>query len=298
MQNVLLRLREIRPSLSNTEQQIAHFILENPELTTTLTVRQLAQRTFSSPSSVLRICRAVGFEGYKELRRALVEELAVLGERGSHPEQELTAQDSVQELIEKVTQKNIQCLRDTQRLLSPQEVERCAALVRKSRIVMLFGMGASLCVAKDAYLKFLRLNKPCAVNEDWHSQLLQARNATPQDVGIVFSYSGQTVEMIQCMQAMRENGTPIIAVTRYYPSEVAKLADHVLYIAANESLFRNGAMSSRMSQLDVVDILYTLCANADHEATLRRLASTHIEKPGDHEEEEERAQESAGEPAR
>jgi DNA-binding MurR/RpiR family transcriptional regulator len=247
---------------------------------------------------VLRICRAVGFEGYKELRRALVEELAVLGERGSHPEQELTAQDSVQEIMEKVTRKNIQCLRDTQRLLSPQEMERCAALVRKSRMVMLFGMGASLCVAKDAYLKFLRLNKPCAVNEDWHSQLLQARNATPQDVGIVFSYSGQTVEMIQCMQAMRENGTPIIAVTRYYPSEVAKLADHVLYIAANESLFRNGAMSSRMSQLDVVDILYTLCANADHEATLRRLASTHIEKPGDHEEEEERAQESAGEPAR
>jgi DNA-binding MurR/RpiR family transcriptional regulator len=294
MQNVLLRLREVRSSLSNTEQQIAHFILENPELTTTLTVRQLAQRTFSSPSSVLRICRAVGFEGYKELRRALVEELAVLGERGSHPEQELTAQDSVQEIIEKVTQKNIQCLRDTRRLLSPTEMEQCAALVRKSRMVMLFGMGASLCVAKDAYLKFLRLNKPCAVNEDWHSQLLQARNATPQDVGIVFSYSGQTVEVIQCMQAMRENGTPIIAITRYYPSEVAKLADHVLYIAANESLFRNGAMSSRMSQLDVVDILYTLCANADHEATLRRLASTHIEKPAEREDDE---RESTGEPA-
>ena len=43
----------------------------------------------------------------------------------------------------------------------------------------------------------------------------------------------------------------------YYPSEVAQLADHVLYVAANESLFRNGAMSSRLSQLNVMDILYT-----------------------------------------
>ena len=128
---------------------------------------------------------------------------------------------------------------------------------------MLFGIGASLLAAKDAYLKFLRLNKPCVVNEDWHSQLLQAVNSSPQDVGIVFSYSGQTVEMIECMKAMKENGTPVIAVTRYYPSVVAQMADHVLYIAANESLFRNGAMSSRLSQMNVMDILYTVFAGED-----------------------------------
>lgn len=36
MQNVLLRLREVQPSLSSTERQIAQFILENPDETTTL----------------------------------------------------------------------------------------------------------------------------------------------------------------------------------------------------------------------------------------------------------------------
>ena len=58
MQNVLLRLREVHASLSSTEQQISTFILENPEETTELTVRELATRTFSSPSSGLRVCRA------------------------------------------------------------------------------------------------------------------------------------------------------------------------------------------------------------------------------------------------
>ena len=176
MQNVLLRLREVQPSLSSTERQIAQFILENPDETTTLTIRDLARRSFSSPSSVVRICR---------------------------------------------------------------------------------------------------------VNEDSHSQLLQARNATAQDVGIVFSYSGQTMEMIQCIKEMKAGGAPVIAVTRYYPSEVAQLADHVLYVAANESLFRNGAMSSRLSQLNVVDILYTAYASRNHEDTMRRLTKTHIYKPGD-----------------
>mgnify|MGYP000440035678 CR=1 FL=1 len=53
MQNVLLRLREVQPSLSSTERQIAQFILDNPDETTTLTIRELARRSFSSPSSSL-----------------------------------------------------------------------------------------------------------------------------------------------------------------------------------------------------------------------------------------------------
>ena len=161
------------------------------------------------------------------------------------------------------------------------ELEQCVELIANARTVLLFGIGSSLCVAKDTYLKFLRLDKPCVVNEDSHSQLLQARNATAQDVGIVFSYSGQTMEMIQCIKEMKAGGAPVIAVTRYYPSEVAQLADHVLYVAANESLFRNGAMSSRLSQLNVMDILYTAYASRNHEDTMRRLTKTHIYKPGD-----------------
>ena len=174
MQNVLLRLREVQPSLSSTERQIAQFILENPDETTTLTIRDLARRSFSSPSSVVRICRVIGFQGYKELRHALTLELATLGENGSHREKDITPQDSLQEIVDKVTHKNIQSLLDTQRLLLLDELEQCVELIANARTVLLFGIGSSLCVAKDTYLKFLRLDKPCVVNEDSHSQLLQA----------------------------------------------------------------------------------------------------------------------------
>lgn len=281
MKNALLRLREASPSLSAAEQQIARYITENPEEATLLTVRELAQRTFTSPSSVVRVCRSVGFDGYKELRRALVGELAALGDKGRHSEQEITAEDDIRDIVYKVTQKNIQSLTDSQKLLSPETMEQCAHLLDQCRSVLLFGLGSSLCVAHDTYLKFLRLNKPCLIVDDWHAQLISAQNATPQDVAIAFSYSGQTVEVITCMEALKKNGTPIIAITRYSPSRVAELADYNLYIAANESLFRNGAMSSRIAQLNVIDILYTAYARLHYEDTLRALTRTHIYKPGE-----------------
>ena len=279
MKNALLRLREASASLSAAEQQIARYITENPEEATLLTVRELAQRTFTSPSSVVRVCRSVGFDGYKELRRALVGELAALGDKGRHAEAELSPADSVRDIVDKVTHKNIQSLSDSQLLLSPEVVEQCVQLLDSCRCVLLFGLGSSLLVAHDTYLKLLRLDKPCVVNDDWHSQLLSARNATPADVGIAISYSGQTAEVIECMKALKANGVPTIAITRYSPSRVAELADYKLYIAANESLFRNGAMSSRIAQLNAVDILYTAYASLHYEDTLRALTRTHVYKP-------------------
>lgn len=151
-------------------------------------------------------------------------------------------------------------------------------VIRRSRVIYLFGMGASLCAAKDAYLKFLRLNKLCIINEDWHSQLVQSFNATAQDAALVFSYSGATAEVIECMKNLKHRGTPMIAITRCIQSPVSDLADYKLYTAANESLFRSGAMSSRMSQLNVVDILFTALANADYDQSVDQLSRTHIVK--------------------
>ena len=271
MKSALLRLREARDSLSATERSIADYLLSHPEEAMELSIHEMAERTFSSPSTMIRMCHRIGFDGYKEFRRAVTYEMAV---------RKQSEEEERKDIIEKITYKNIMSLEDAKNLLDADTLRRCVELLRKCRTVLLFGMGASLCAARDAYLKFLRLNKPCMVNDDWHSQFLQARNATRDDLGIVISYSGETVEMVECMKAMRENHTPIIAITRCVSSPVADLADYKLYTTANESTFRSGAMSSRISQLNLIDILYTAFANSEYEYCLEQLSRTHIRKPG------------------
>ncbi len=278
VKNILLLLRENQEYMRAAEAVVARYICTHPEETAHLTVRQLAERAYSSPSSVVRLCRFLGFTGYKEFRQELLVAIHTLGETGSHEEAVLDGTATVPELIASITQRNIQSLEDTRHFLDEVEVARCVELLRQARNILLFGMGASLVVAQDAYLKFLRVDKPCVLNYDWHSQLLQARNATKEDLGIVFSYSGETGEMIACMKALKENGAPCIAVTRAVPSPVSKLADYHLYIASNEFTFRIGALSSRMSQLNVVDILYAAYVNAEYDRCMKRFVRTHIYK--------------------
>ena len=97
----------------------------------------------------------------------------------------------------------------------------------------------------------------------------------PEDVGLFISYSGQTEELIKCAEAVKKSGAKMILITRFAASALSDLADYNLYVAANESLFRNGAMSSRISQLNMIDILYTAYANTDYERSMARLCATH-----------------------
>ena len=281
MSSALLQLREASEGFSPTEKEVAAHILRQPELVRDLSVHELAKQTFSSPSTIVRMCCHTGFSGYRDFRQAVMKELVLDEKNTSLCKQELEPGDSLEAIVEKITYKNIQSLMDTEKLVDLDTMQKCVDLIQNARIVYLFGIGASFCAAKDAYLKFLRLNKPCIINEDYHSQLVQAMNAAPNDLAIVFSYSGNTVEMIECMKFLRDNGTPMIAITRCVASQISKLADYKLYTTANESLFRSGAMSSRISQLNIIDILYTALANRDHGSALNQLAKTHIHKPGE-----------------
>jgi len=280
MSSALLKLREQSKLFSTTEQEIAAHILENPQLVVDMSIHELARHTFSSASSIVRLCNHTGYSGYREFRKAVAYELVLREQNKKIEQKEIVHSDSIQDIIDKVTYANIVSLEETRALMDVKVLRACVDLIKNARMIYLFGIGASLCAAKDAYLKFLRLNKFCVINEDWHSQLLQAKNATAQDLGIVISYSGATVEMVECMKNMRENKTPIIAITRCINSPVSELADYKLYTTANESVFRSGAMASRISQLDIIDILYTALANDQYEATLEQLSKTHIRKPG------------------
>ena len=280
MGSALLKLREQSRLFSNTEREIADHILNNPQMVVDMSIHELAKHTFSSASSIVRLCNHTGYSGYKEFRKAVTYELALREQNKRIEQEEIAHSDSLQDIIDKITYANIISLEETRALMDIRVLQACVDMIKKARCIYLFGLGASLVAAQDAYLKFLRLNKLAIINMDWHSQILQAKNADERDLGIVISYSGATTEMVECMKIMKENKTPIIAITRCVNSPVSELADQILYTTANESIFRSGAMASRTSQLNIIDILYTALANDQYEASLEQLSRTHIRKPG------------------
>lgn len=279
MKSALLRLKESQNAMSATERAVSDYLLNHQGEAMGLSIHQLAEKTFSSPSTVIRMCQRIGYAGYKEFRQAVTCEIAVRHLDRSEERGEITQSDSLDDIVDKVTYKNIMSLEDTKRYIDTDTLQACVCLLSGARTVLLFGLGPSLCAAQDLNLKLLLLNKPCVVNEDWHAQLLQAKNAGVDDLAIVVSCSGETAEVVECMKTLRERNTPIIAITRRVSSTVAQLSDYRLYTAESEEPVCGGDMSSRMSQLNIVDILFTAFAHSEYELCLNQISGVRAGEP-------------------
>lgn len=280
MKNVLVKLQEYISDASTAEKNLVNYLLTHPEEAIGSSVQSLARTTYCSASTVMRLCWRLGFSGYKELQASLIQDVALAKENAMGKMENLSRGDSLEQIVEKVTYKNMISLENTRKLVDIEVMGKCVDLLETCNTLYLFGIGSSLLVARDAYLKFLRINKKCFVSDDWHAQLLQAKNICSFDVAIIISYSGLTEEMLTCARTVKQNGAPIITITRSNNSPLAKLADYNLRVASSEVLVRTGAMSSRISQLNIIDILYVAYINRNYEEKMNQLKKTYISKAG------------------
>ena len=277
MKSVLIRAKQYKSAASGAEQGALNYILDHPEEIPQLNIKQLSEASYSSASTIVRLCHKLGFEGYRDLQKSILYEMAVR-DQGGPRDLNLDGSSRLSDVIERVTYRNIASLEDSVKIVDEGDIEKAVDYICAADSVLLFGLGASLLVAQDAYLKFLRIDKPCSCCEDIHSQYIIAKNAKPTDVAIVISYSGCTQEIIQCAEYLKAQGTPIIAITRFESSPLSQMATCCLYVVGTEPLYRYGAMSSRISQLNMIDILYTACVNRNIPQNTRLFSHNRIDK--------------------
>ncbi len=281
MKSVLIRLQEYKKQASAAEKELIEIVLGDPDTVVKCSIHELAEKAFTSASTIVRLCNKLEFHGYKEFHKALIYELAVRKETDIKKTSKITKEDSLEEIVDKVTYRNIISLEKSRKLIDYEVLDEAVNELINCKSIFLFGIGSSLLVAKDAYLKFMRINKSCNIYDDWHGQLLYAKNMSEKDVAIIISYSGITEEMIRCAKEVKKANAKIIAITRFEASMLAKMADYCLSVASTESMFRSGAMASRISQLNMVDILYSLYVNKHYDENLVQISKTYMNKEKD-----------------
>lgn len=278
MENIFIQLHLFYPHATESEKRIIEYVLENSSKVIKMTIRDLANSTFSSASTVSRLCKKVGYDGFLDFKNAIVYGDALRNFDDTSIQEDLSKDDSIKEIIQKTSMRNILALENSAKLLNEEDIDKSIKLIEEAQAINLFGMGASLLVAKDAGLKFIRINKFCSVYEDWHTQRILATNMKKNDLAIIFSYSGQTLEMIDIAKEVVKNGSEIILITGFPNSKLSMYADIILPVSSVEHLYRSGAMSSRISQMNVVDILYTAYVYKHYESSFEKIYRTHINK--------------------
>ncbi len=85
------------------------------------------------------MCHHTGYAGYKEFRKAVISELVLREQNKKNEKRELGQSNSLEDIIETITYKNIMSLEDTKNLVDLDVMRQCISLIQKARIVYMFG---------------------------------------------------------------------------------------------------------------------------------------------------------------
>ena len=260
--NILTRLRSMHFSV--TEQRVADYMIKNADHLSECTISSIAEECGTSKSMVVQLCKTLGFKGYKELLSQLSVEKA-LNEQKEHPEpvyDDIHPDFTPAQIAHFIIQQEILSLQDTMQLIDPEALSRAVELIKNADRVLLCGVGESGLAAQDMDNKLSRIGIYSRFVADVHDQLLETSSLTENSVCIVFSFSGKTRDMIEICELAKEMGAKVISLTRLGRNPVSDIADVRLAVANSESIHRVTAMSSRMSTMSLVDVLFT-CLTSD-----------------------------------
>jgi DNA-binding MurR/RpiR family transcriptional regulator len=250
----LLRVESVMSTLSPSEQRVGLCVLEHPRKVVQCTITRLAQECDVSESTIVRFCKSLGLEGYKEFRIAIAQELGAMEPELVSPE--LEASPEIKSLAHSVFSNNIRALEATLAGLDMDAVSRAIDALAEAKRVDFYGAGPSNVVAMDAYIKFMRIGMATGFNGNTYLQAVSAAALTERDVAVAISYSGSTRDTIDALTIAKNAGATAVAITNFNDMPICEVADIVICTHADEELFRGGTMASRTAQLGVIDLIF------------------------------------------
>lgn len=264
---VLARIRTLLPDFTGALQRVAEQVLADPAAASRATIVELAERSGTSPATITRFCRAVGFDGYADLRLGIAAETGRARSAGWTVDigREIQPNDPLERVLGQIMAADTRAMHDTASLLDLSEVERAAVAIAAAPRVNIFGASGSALVGEEMQFSLHRIGIPVWAWNDVHNGLASAALSRPGDVALGISHSGETGETIELLAEANSRGATTIALTSFPRSPLAELADIVLLTATQATTFRPDALSARHPQLVVLDLLYVAVAQRTHE---------------------------------
>ncbi|KSB90514.1 hypothetical protein AS593_13640 [Caulobacter vibrioides] len=264
--DLLPRIEAMMESMTRSDLKIAKLILKSPHEFVRASVRSVATDLGVSEPTVLRFCRTIGCEGFKDLKFRLIQELAHAQavtdqrERAARPAparaEPVAASGADAAVADRLFDTIIDALGRTRESLSEKDLQAAALAIAKAARVVVYGIGgSSAALAGEIHNRLFRLDVPAMVFTDGYAQRMSAAILSPGDVAVFLSSTGRPRELQESMELAKHYKAVCIAITDA-DSPLGRDADICLHVGLSPSgveEFQPNPM--RFAQLFVIDRL-------------------------------------------
>ncbi|MFC3393848.1 SIS domain-containing protein [Brenneria rubrifaciens] len=265
------RIRMALSRLSLTEKSIAEWLIIKGNINEETSLKEVAAAMNVSEPLIVKVAKKLGYQGFRELRAALI---SYFGTLPFDKELEISQQDNLEVVLDKVFNTSIQSLKEAKSVADTTAIAQAAALITQAKHVVILGVGGSASVCQDFEHKLLRIGIHSHSYSDYHLMLMVCCQLEEDDVVMMISHSGDTIELLKAAQVAKQCNAKIICITNDDASPLSQCSDLSIFSPAHGGPLLGQNAVARIVQLNLLDTLFIAIVLRDYQGTRDKLDST------------------------
>ena len=291
------KLEDHLPNLTKSQQHIATYLLVNFDEAAFLSAADLAGRLDVSEATIVRFAKAIGYDGFPEMRRHLQEMFRVKATPASRLRRTLSELAGGEDpLLTKVIDMEVQYLVEAAGAIEPSDFERAVDILLHGSRIFVFASGPSGILADLAELRLRRIGVlTIGMTESGRHMLEKLQLLQPEDAVLAAGFHHVQPELVAVLDHARSLGCRSILLTDTLGSAMRSRVDVVLAarrgpvstfhsltvpMSILNALVLGVAIAKPDESLAALNRLQQLRAASGLDATTGRLPVSH---PGDEE---------------
>ncbi len=234
------------------QRRLARFFLDHEDEIAFASANFISAQVGASPATVVRFCRALGYEGYTDLQSAI---------RVQFPQYRTAVQKLTEQMANggfsdnlpaQISQANSENIQGTMSQVSKRDLTDAVTAIIRAAQIHIFGSGLSAAAATLAEYSLTTLGFSArACLNGGVRQTFEVARISDGDLVIAITIWRYLRHEVEAVNAARLAGAICIAITDSLVSPIADLADYT-FVAATEGAAHSRSLTGILSLIDLI----------------------------------------------
>lgn len=254
MKQIYELINENRDNLNRSDIDIANYILANQQQIAKLKLKKLAASCFVSPTTVIRFCQKLGFDGFKAFSVYVQ-----LNQQKPEGYEENDKQEQENSIFDKHCQNILENVKKTLSNIDMLAIKKTANYICKAKRVDIYGLASSRYICQDLSRKLKMLG--IWSHSVYESEMIQlsASTLSADDFCLIITLTGNNDTLVDALDVARHRGCYTATLTNNVVNRCASHSMLPIYVHVNAGSVHYNRYRPRYIFMIIIDLLIEEC---------------------------------------
>ncbi len=244
-------------NLTSQEFAVVEYIIGHPKDLLNMNVTELAEASFTSPSTVIRLCKKLGTKGYADLKYIYASEYPeMIKFKEALKTKPYNKDSTIDDIMHTMPLIYSRAIEHTRSFLDRDTIINVISSIKASNIIDIYGDGINYDVAKMFCYKLEEIGVRAVAHDsaNWnYCKLLQLEKAAA--FSILISHTGKNPNITDTARRLKKCGITTLSISGNIDQRLAKITDYHIHIMTSKNTLEFSNVIFTVSTQYILDII-------------------------------------------